>query len=184
MKLNIFLFLLLFPSLGFGQTNPPPPPAPAAPSPQEDFGTTQNSIMGTQSRSFGGGSIIKPNQILNSADFVLVGSPTYETFKFRSGTSLGWGKTNQGKGYGINAVLTFDLSKWKPEAFITLCSPYYDIGKNFFDKSNTFNTVVGNNVSLKISKSFNFNICWRMNINTTPRWGVMHNILLGTTLGF
>jgi hypothetical protein len=269
MKLNIFLFLLLLPNLIIGQTNPPPAPAPAAPTPQEDFGTTQNSIVGTQSRSFGGGSIIKPNQILNSADFVLVGSPTYETFKFRPGTSLGWGKINQGKGYGINAVLTFDLSqqsysfyrrnknkyyhlnfgklgmalntgasitrvwelknitlgsqlgvsivvngdksnkdayfvsvpytvliiqkeinltnkklKWKPEAFITLCSPYYDIGENFFDKSSTFNTVVGNNVSLKISKAFNFNICWRMNINTTPRWGVMNNILLGTTLGF
>ena len=127
MKLNIFLFLLLLPNLIIGQTNPPPAPAPAAPTPQEDFGTTQNSIVGTQSRSFGGGSIIKPNQILNSADFVLVGSPTYETFKFRPGTSLGWGKINQGKGYGINAVLTFDLSQQSYSFYRRNKNKYYHL---------------------------------------------------------
>jgi hypothetical protein len=263
------LILLLIPIFSFGQINPPPPPpAPAAPAPQEDFGNTQNGIMGAQSRSFGGGSIIKPNQILNSADIVLVGSPTYETFSFRPGTSLGWGKTNFGKGYGVNAVLTFDFSqqaysfyrknknwyyhvnfgklgialntggsvtrvwelknitlgtqlgvaivangdksnkdayfvlvpytvlmaqkeidlnnKWqfKPEVFMTICSPYYDIGENFFDKSNTFNAVVGNCFSYKLSKHFKLSLTHRANMNTTPKWGVMHNILFGTTLKF
>jgi hypothetical protein len=35
--------------------------------------------MGAQSRSFGGGSIIKPNQLLNSADLTFIGGNTYET---------------------------------------------------------------------------------------------------------
>jgi hypothetical protein len=266
---KLLILLLLIPILSFGQINPPPPPPPpASSSSQEDFSNTQNSIMGNQSRSFGGGSIIKPNQILNSADMVLVGSPTYETFSFRPGTSLGWGKTNFGKGYGVNAVLTFDFSqqaysfyrknknwyyhinfgklgialntggsvtrvweleniilgtqlgiaivangdksskdayfvlvpytvlmaqkeinlnnKWqyKPEIFMTICSPYYDIGKNFFDKSNTFNAVVGNCFSYKLSKHFKLSLTHRGNMNTTPKWGLMHNILFGTTLKF
>jgi hypothetical protein len=268
--MRTLLFLLLFiPILAFSQNGPPPPPpAPSAPAPQEDFGNTQNSIMGTQARSFGGGSIIKPNQILNSADFAMIGSPTYEEFSFRPGTSLGWGNMNFGKGYGVNAVLTFDLSQqaysfyyrnknwyyhvnfgklgmalntgssvtriwelknitlgaqlgtsivangdksnkdayfvlvpytvlmaqkeitltkiiqWKPEVFITVCSPYYDIGKNFFDKSNTFNAVVGNRISIQASKHFQFNITHRGNMNTTPKWGLMHNLLIGSTLNF
>jgi len=270
---QFLLLLLLIPVLVLSQTSPPPPPppAPAAPSPQEDFGTTQNSIMGAQSRSFGGGSIIKPNQILNSADFALVGSPTYETFTFRPGTSLSWSSIDLGKGFGVNAVLTFDLSQqaysvyykrynwyyhinfgrmamalnsgvsatrvWepkrvenftlglqmgigvvangkstdvdayfvavpylvfliqkefkitervdlRPEAYTTMCSPYYDIGMNFFSTSSTFNAVVGNCVGIKISKRFKLNVTYRGNMNTTPKWGLMHNILIGSTLKF
>jgi hypothetical protein len=264
------LFLLFIPILIFGQTAPPPP-APSPPTAQEDFGTTQNSIMGAQSRSFGGGSIIKPNQILNSADFALVGSPTYETFTFRPGTSLNWSSITFGRGFGANAVLTFDLSqqsysfyyrreKWyyhinfgrmamalntgmsvtrvwepkkikeftlgaqigigivangkstdkdayfvavpylvllaqkefeiskridlRPEAYITMCSPYYDIGANFFSSSSTFNAVIGNCIGFKISKKFKLNLTYRGNMNTTPKWGLMHNILIGSTLKF
>jgi hypothetical protein len=264
------LFLLFIPILIFGQTAPPPP-APSPPTSQEDFGTTQNSIMGAQSRSFGGGSIIKPNQILNSADFALVGSPTYEAFTFRPGTSLNWSSITFGKGFGANAVLTFDLSqqsysfyhrnkKWyyhvnfgrmamalntgasvtrvwepkkikeftlgaqigvgvvangkstdkdayfvavpylvllaqkefklneridfRPEAYITMCSPYYDIGMNFFSSSSTFNAVVGNCVGIRLSKRFKLNLTYRGNMNTTPKWGLMHNILIGSTLKF
>ena len=227
--------------------------------------------MGAQSRSFGGGSIIKPNQILNSADFALVGSPTYETFTFRPGTSLNWSSITFGKGFGANAVLTFDLSQqsysfyyrnknwyyhinfgrmaialnmgasvtrvWepkkikdftlgaqigigvvangkstdkdayfvavpylvllaqkefkiskridlRPEAYITMCSPYYDIGMNFFSSSSTFNAVVGNCVGIKLSKRFKLNLTYRGNMNTTPKWGLMHNILIGSTLKF
>jgi hypothetical protein len=263
-------FLFFFPTLIFSQTPPPPPPAPTSNSSQ-DFGTTQNNIMGSQSRSFGGGSIIKPNQILNSADFALVGSPTYEEFSFRPGTSLSWSNTEYGKGFGINAVITFDLSqqsysfyrrqkKWyyhinfgrmgitlntgasatriwepknvkdfivgaqtgvgivangkstdkdayfvavpylvlltqkefkvseridiRPEAYITLCSPYYDIGMNFFSTSSTFNAVVGNCIGIKVSKRFKMNLTYRGNMNTTPKWGLMHNILIGSTLQF
>ena len=103
---KLLILLLLIPILSFGQINPPPPPLPpASSSSQEDFSNTQNSIMGNQSRSFGGGSIIKPNQILNSADMVLVGSPTYETFKFRPGVGIGYSRINGGKGFGINAIL-------------------------------------------------------------------------------
>jgi hypothetical protein len=269
-----FLFLLcILPILVFGQTNPPPPPAPAAPAPQQDFGNTQNSIMGAQSRSFGGGSIIKPNQILNSADFALIGGNTYETDQpaFRPGTSLSWSNINYGKGFGANAVVSFDLSqqaysvyyrnkKWyyhvnfgrmamalntgasvtrvwepknikdftlgaqfgigivangkstdpdayfvavpyvvllaqkefkiserfdlRPEAYITMCSPYYDLGAHFFSSSSTFNAVVGNCLGIKVSKRFKLNLTYRGNMNTNPKWGLMHNILIGSTLKF
>jgi hypothetical protein len=271
--MKILLFLLFIPMIALGQAGPPPAPAPAPPAPQEDFGTTQNSIIGAQSRSFGGGSIIKPNQILNSADFTLVGSNTYEADQpaFRPGTSLSWSSINFGKGFGINAMATFDLSqqaysfyyrheKWyyhinfgrmgmalntgasvtrvweplsekdftlgvqtgvgivangkstdkdayfvavpyivllaqeefklseritiRPEAYITMCSPYYDIGMNFFSTSSTFNAVIGNCVGIKISKKFRLNLTYRGNMNTTPKWGLMHNILIGSTLKF
>jgi hypothetical protein len=271
---KFLLLIFLIPVLAFGQTNPPPPPpAPAAPAPQKDFGNTQNSIMGAQSRSFGGGSIIKPNQILNSADFAMIGSNTYEADQpaFRPGTSLSWSKVNMGKGFGVNAVLTFDLSQqaysfyyrnknwyyhinlgrmgmalntgasatrvWeskkfkdltagvqmgvgivangdksstdayfvavpylvllaqkefevtdkisvRPEAYITMCSPYYDLGENFFSTSSTFNAVVGNCIGMKISKHFKLSLTYRGNMNTTPKWGLMHNILIGSTLKF
>jgi len=274
MKKLISTLLVFFITLSaFSQTNPPPPPAPAPPSTsnsQKDFGTTQNSIMGAQARSFGGGSIIKPNQILNSADFALIGSPTYETFSFRPGTSLCWGKMNYGKGFGVNAVLTFDLSQqayslyyrnknwyyhfnfgrlgmalntgasvtkvwnpkkykdlmfgvqfgiaavanqdqttdayfvmvpyssfllqkkvsinkiidWSPQAYITICSPYYDIGTKSVSTSNTFNAVVGNSLIFNVSKRFKFNLTYRTNINTTPNWGVMHNLLIGSSFKF
>ncbi len=80
-----------------------------------------------------------------------------------------------------------DLSKninWKPEAFITLCSPYYDLGMNFSSTSKTFNAVVGNNLSVDISKYFKLNVNYRTNINTTPKLGIMHNILIGGNLDF
>jgi hypothetical protein len=266
------LLTLLIPFSLFSQTSPPPPPPtpPAEDSPTEDFGTTQNNIVGAQGRSFGGGSIIKPNPILTSADFAFIQNPTYES-GWRYGTGVGYSRVNGGKGFGINAVLTFDLTQqtyslyyrrndwyfhlntgkmgftlnnglsvtktwefekvygltlgvqmgssivingdkssenpyfvavpyvvllgqkeitisekfeWRPETFITLCSPYYDIGKNFFSTSNTFNAVVGNNVSYRLTKKFRLNVNWRMNMNTTPKWGLMNNVLIGTNLKF
>jgi len=200
-KLLLILLPLLIWSNLFGQPTPP------SPGSNELFGNSQNNIIGAQSKSFGGGSIIKPNPMLTSADFAFIQNPTYED-GWRYGTGLGWGKINQGKGFGVNAVLTFDLTqqsyssyyrnkewyyhfnfgkmgstinmggsvtkmflkdkvnfgvqigssvledhkyvyfilvpytvliankeinfskniKWTPEAFITLCSPYYDLG--------------------------------------------------------
>ena len=38
----------------------------------------------------------------------------------------------------------------KPEAYITMCSPYYDLGMNFFSSSSTFNAVVGNCIGLSL----------------------------------
>jgi len=73
---------------------------------------------------------------------------------------------------------------WTPQVYITLCSPYYDIGKNFTSSSNTFNAVVGNCMSIKVSKRFNLNLTHRANINTTPKFGIMNNILIGSTLNF
>ena len=267
---KILYILFLIPVIVLAQPTPtvapaPPPASTAAPS---DFGNTQNNIIGAQGRSFGGGSLVKPNPMLTAADFALIGSPTYETFKFRPGVGIGYSRINGGKGFGINAILTFDLSQqtysfyyrrkkwyyhlnlgrmamtlnsslsvtrmwefkkvtagiqlgtsvvangkktdkdayfvlvpysvlivqkeitlskridWRPEAFITLCSPYYDLGANFSSKSNTFNAVVGNNIGIKVHKKFKLNIDWRMNMNTTPKWGVMHNILIGTNLKF
>jgi hypothetical protein len=271
---KLLLILCLIPILAIGQTNPPPPPAPTTSNnSSQDFGTTQNGIMGAQSRSFGGGSIIKPNQLLNSADLTFIGSNTYEADQpsFRPGTSLSWGKFNYGKGFGINALVTFDFTQqtyslyyrnkdwyyhlnfgkmglalnsgmsvtrvwsskkvkdlssgiqlgisivangdksnkdayfvlvpytafliqkefkitnkiqYKPEAFLTFCSPYYDLGANFTSSSTTFNAVVGNCIGLQLSKSFRLNLTYRGNINTTPKWGLMHNILIGSTLKF
>lgn len=273
MKKIIIIFL--FPLTLLSQSPPPEPPEPPEPptttsSSSEDFGRTQNNIIGSQGRSFGGGSIIKPNPILTSADFAFIQNPTFEG-GWRYGTGIGYSRINAGRGFGINAVLTFDLSQqtysiyyrkndwyfhintgkmgfalnsgfsvtktwefekvygltlgaqlgnsivingdksstdayfvnvpylvlltqkdfniskkfeWRPETFITMCSPYYDIGKRYFATSNTFNAVVGNNVSYLIGKKFRLNVNWRMNMNTTPKWGVMHNILIGTNLKF
>ena len=74
--------------------------------------------------------------------------------------------------------------EWKPEIFITVCSPYYNVGKGFISTSSTFNAVVGNNVSFAIHKKFRLNLNWRANVNTTPKFGVMNNILIGTNLKF
>lgn len=74
--LLILLPLLIWGNL-FGQTTPPPP-ASSPPSSNELFGNSQNNIIGAQSKSFGGGSIIKPNPMLTSADFALIQNPTYE----------------------------------------------------------------------------------------------------------
>ena len=262
------LFIFLIPVCLLGQQAPPPAPAPASTptkSPAQDFGNTQNNIMGAQARSFGGGSIIKPNPVLTSADFSFLQNPTYES-GWRYGTGLGYSRVNAGKGFGANVILTFDLSQqtystfyrngdwyyhfnfgrmglarntglsvtrtwefrktttgvqlgmssveskdmsnayyvsvpylvfladrevllntkleWKPEIFITVCSPYYDMGKDFISNSNTFNAVVGNNISFALHKKFRLNINWRANINTTPKFGVMNNILIGTNLKF
>ena len=50
-KFNIVtLFILLVSISAYSQTNPPPP-APTPLSSKEDFGNTQNSVMGAQSRS-------------------------------------------------------------------------------------------------------------------------------------
>lgn len=264
---KILYILFLMPIIVLAQPSPTVAPAPA-PAPAQDFGNTQNNVVGAQGRSFGGGSLVKPNPMLTAADFALIGSPTYETFKFRPGVGIGYSRVNGGKGFGINAILTFDLSQqtysfyyrkkmwyyhlnlgrmanalnsslsvtrmweyktltagiqlgtsvvangkktdkdayfvlvpysvliiqkeitiskrfdWRPEAFITLCSPYYDLGKRYSSKSNTFNAVVGNNIGIKVHKKFKLNIDWRMNMNTTPKWGLMHNILIGTNLKF
>jgi hypothetical protein len=74
--------------------------------------------------------------------------------------------------------------KWTPEIFITLCSPYYDIENKKNGNSSTFNSVVGNNIAFKVSKIFKMNINWRMNINTTPKFGIMNIILIGGNLDF
>ena len=264
MRKLLFIIVLLVSNLIYSQTPPePPPPAASPPSANEQFNSTQNNIIGTQSKSFGGGSIVKPNPMLTSADFVLIQNPTFES-GWRYGTSLCYSKISNGKGFGINAVLTFDLTqqsyssyyrnknwyyhfnfgkmgtthniggsvtnmkltkklnygyqigvsvvedskniyfilvpyavllankemslspkiRWTPEIFITVCSPYYDLGMKKNEYSNTFNSVVGNNISIKVSKSFKLNTNWRMNINTTPKFGIMNNILIGGNLDF
>jgi len=264
MKKLLLITLLLVGSLVHSQTPPPPPPPAASPpSANEQFTSTQNNIIGAQSKSFGGGSLVKPNPMLTSADFALLQNPTFES-GWRYGTSLCYSKISNGKGFGVNAVVTFDLSqqsyssyyrnknwyyhfnfgkmgtahniggsvtnmkltkkinygyqigasvvedskyiyfilvpyavvmankemnitpkvKWTPEVFITVCSPYYDLGISKSGTSNTFNAVVGNNVSIKVSKSFKLNTNWRMNINTTPKFGIMNNVLIGGNLDF
>ena len=261
MMKQIILLVLLIPIYLLGQPKPP-----SNPTSKELFGTTQNNIVGAQAKSFGGGSIIKPNPMLTSADIAFIGSNTYEPNQplFRLGAGLGYGKNKKNSGYGVNAIVTFDLSQqsystyfykktwyyhfnfgsmattknvgmsvtkvfksdvvntgfqfglsvledhkyvyfimvpytvlmvnkevkisnkinWKPESFITLCSPYYDLGMNFSSTSKTFNAVVGNNLSVDISKYFKLNVNYRTNINTTPKLGIMHNVLIGGNLDF
>ena len=265
----LLIDLLLIPTFLFAQTNPPPPPpAPAPPAPAADFGNTQNNIMGAQSKSFGGGSLVRPNPILTSADLGFLQNPTFES-GWRYGTGISWSRINTGKGFGVNAVLTFDFTQqtysayytnkdwyyhinvgrmgkvsntgisitktweplkvkklvlgiqvgttildskddsnkynivvpyavllvqkefeltkrisWRPETFITLGSPYYNLEIKSIATSNTFNAVVGNNISIKVHKKFKLNVNWRMNMNTTPKWGVMNNVLIGTNLNF
>ena len=261
MKKLLLIILLLIGTLIYSQTQPPPAPAP--PTANEESNTTQNSIIGAQSKSFGGGSLVKPNPMLTYADFVLLQNPTYES-GWRYGTSLCFNKISNRKGFGINAVIAFDLTQqsyssyyrnknwyyhfnfgkmgtthniggsvtnmkltkklnygyqigasvvedseniyfilvpyavimanreitlsskvnWTPEAFITVCSPYYDLGIKEGKTSDTFNAVVGNNISLKVSKTFKMNINWRMNINTTPKFGIMNNVLIGGNIDF
>ena len=57
------LFTILIPFNLVCQTQPAPPPPAESPPPTQDFGTTQNNINGTQGRSFGGGSIVRPKSI-------------------------------------------------------------------------------------------------------------------------
>ena len=64
---KILLVLIFTPIILFGQPKPPSKPS-SNPSSNELFGTAQNNIMGAQAKSFGGGSIIKPNPMLTSAD--------------------------------------------------------------------------------------------------------------------
>jgi hypothetical protein len=267
MKKKFFVLSFLIVNFLLSQTTPPPPPKPVAPSPPEPkelFGNSQNNIVGAQTKSFGGGSIIKPSPMLTFADFALIGSPTFETFSFRPGMGIGYSRSKNLHNVGVNAILTLDFSqqtysifynkglwyyhlnlgmmtttknvgtsvtklfriknvnygiqlgtsvledhtytyfimvpycvliantqfklterlKWKPETFITLTSPYRDLGKDFTSYSNTFNSVIGNSISIKVSKSFLFNVNYRMNVNTTPKFGIMHNILLGAHLDF
>ena len=56
--------------------------------------------------------------------------------------------------------------------------------ENIFSTSSTFNVVAGNNVAFKIGKHFKINLNWRANINTTPQFAIMNNILFGSNLKF
>ena len=118
------LFIFLIPICLLGQQAPPPAPAPPTKSPAQDFGNTQNNIMGAQARSFGGGSIIKPNPVLTSADFSFLQNPTYES-GWRYGTGLGYSRVSAGKGFGANVILTFDLSQQTYSTFYRNGDWYY-----------------------------------------------------------
>ena len=123
---KILLVLIFAPIILFGQPKPPSKPS-SNPSSNELFGTAQNNIMGAQAKSFGGGSIIKPNPMLTSADIAFIGSNTYDPNQplFRLGAGLGYGKNNKNSGYGANAILTFDLSQQSYSTYFHKKNWYY-----------------------------------------------------------
>jgi hypothetical protein len=265
------LFLLLVPSLLFAQN---PPPQPAAPKPAAQLGSATNNQGFTQSKSFSppkppkqGGSMVKANPFLTTADFAFLGNPTFEG-GYRSGLSLGTSKTNDlgTRGMGGNALLTTDFTQrgvtvyrsiisngksvyfaasfaqigtnethgvsitqvrnkdnWNMgevlnlsfgngedfrifsptvaffinksivvndrldmtlEVFNNISNYYYDRDAKQWDKDLTVNILTGSEIGYQVTKRFVLNVDWRVNINTNPNWGVMHNFLIGSNFKF
>ena len=156
---KILLVLIFTPIILFGQPKPPSKPS-SNPSSNELFGTAQNNIMGAQAKSFGGGSIIKPNPMLTSADIAFIGSNTYDPDQplFRLGAGLGYGKNNKNSGYGANAILTFDLSQQSYSAYYHKKNWYYHF--NFGSMGST------KNVGMSVTKVFKSDI-----VNTGIQFG-------------
>jgi len=71
-----------------------------------------------------------------------------------------------------------------PEVFSNISDYYFDRDKQEWDKDFTVNVLTGTQVGYNITKRFVVNFDWRANINTNPRWGVMHNFLIGSNFKF
>ena len=71
-----------------------------------------------------------------------------------------------------------------PEVFSNISDYYFDRDKEEWDKDFTVNVLTGTQVGYNITKRFVVNFDWRANINTNPRWGVMHNFLIGSNFKF
>jgi hypothetical protein len=74
--------------------------------------------------------------------------------------------------------------KYTPELFSTFSYSYYNRIEKVWANDLTFNAIVGNSVGLLLGNSFILNVDWRSNINTNPKFGIMHNVLFGTNYKF
>ena len=267
---SIFLVLLVFKS--GAQTPPPPPPAPAPAQPkQQTIGQLQNNTGQVQSRSFTppppppamGGSKIKPNPFMQTADLAVIQNPTFESGA-RMGFSCGASKSNfmGTKTIGANGMFTFDFTqravsvftsshnKWfcsysfaqmgkdqtqglsvtrlwtknnytfgtqvcyslvdgssfrisapslivlvnktyefgklklTPELYSTISNPYYDRDKSEWSSELTYNGLASMTFTYKFTKRFVLNTTYRANVNTTPKFGLMNNLLIGSSFKF
>jgi hypothetical protein len=141
------ILLLLIPMVLNAQ-NPPPPTTTIKPNQQ--LGSATNNQGFTQSKSFkpmqgpkqksDGGSKVRANPFLSTADFAFIGNPSFEG-GYRSGLSLGTSRTNMSgnTGYGTNALFTTDLTQRGITAFtsrisnkssIYFAASWAQIGKN------------------------------------------------------
>ena len=132
---NIFLLsiAILIINLGFAQNQPlnPQPNQTATQSRQTTVGQLQNNTGAVQMKTFApppapngpkagpnvnggneGGSKVKPNPFMTTADFAVMQKPTYEG-GFKTGISLGISKSNLygTSSFGGSALLTTDLSQ-------------------------------------------------------------------------
>ena len=111
------ILLVLVPSLLLAQS--PPPPQPNTQTPGAQLGSVTNNQGFTQSKSFAapkppkqGGSRVRANPFLSTADFAFVGNPSFEG-GYRTGLSLGTSRTNDmgTRGFGGNALVTTDFTQ-------------------------------------------------------------------------
>jgi hypothetical protein len=112
---------------------------------------------------------------------------------FNYGSTLGWSFID-GATYRImspTAVIIINKPmqigkriKYTPELFATFANPYYSRDAMAWSNDLTVNAIVGNSIGLLIGKSFIMNVDWRVNINTNPKLGIMHNLLIGTNYKF
>lgn len=266
------LLLLLIPVVLASQS----PPPQTATKPNQQLGSVTNNQGFTQSKSFkpiqgpkqksDGGSKVRANPFLSTADFAFIGNPSFEG-GYRTGLSLGASRTSLSGnvGYGASTLFTTDLTQrgvtvftslvsnkstmvfgasftqigtnethgisvtkvynkntWhygtvanasiangeafrifsptaavflnksvsvgklslSPEVFLNFSNHYYDRDVKKWDKDFTVNALAGTEAGLQVSKRFIVNFDWRANINTNPKWGVMHNFLIGSNFKF
>ena len=119
-----FLLLLLVPVSLQAQIQTPVGQVPVVTqqTPGAQLGSVNNNQGFTQSKSFApppppppssdGGSKVRLNPFLSTADFAFIANPTFEG-GYRAGLSLGMGVTNDlgTRGFGGNALLTTDLTQ-------------------------------------------------------------------------
>ena len=81
---------------------------------------------------------------------------------------------------------TFEVGKFKltPELYNTFSNQYYDRDKSNWDSDFTYNGIASLSFSYRLSKIFVLNSTYRANINTNPKFGLMNNILIGSSFKF
>lgn len=121
MKKTLLLITgIIFSLYSIAQTGPPPPPNNQnSGDRQTTVGQLQNNTGQVQSKSFTpmqppklGGSMVKPNPFMQTADLALIQNPTFES-GFRTGFSYGFCKSNT-KGtssIGGNGLFTTDFTQ-------------------------------------------------------------------------
>jgi len=148
------------------------------------------------------GRLYKNHTTYYSASFAQIGmdcsygpavTRVWKLKRFNAGSTIGFTFVD-GIGYRIwSPNLVFLINKpikinsrfkWTPEIFATFADLYYNRKETTWDRDLTCNALVGNAIGINFGKKFVFNIDWRMNINTNPKLGIMHNILLGTNYKF